>query len=101
MPQYILLYFKDLFYLLLEREEGREKEKERNINVWLPLMCFFYLETWPTTQACVLTGIQTGHPLVRRPALNPLSHTNQGHIFYILNAYMFITFLSVLCDYVK
>ena len=32
-------FFKDLFtYLFLEREEGREKERERNINVWLPLM---------------------------------------------------------------
>ena len=27
------------FYLFLERGEGREKEKERNINVWLPLLC--------------------------------------------------------------
>ena len=34
--------------------------------------------TWPATQACALTGNQTGDPLVCRPALNPLSHTNQG-----------------------
>ena len=27
------------FYLFLERGEGRDKERERNINVWLPLMC--------------------------------------------------------------
>ena len=26
------------FYLFLHREEGREKKRERNINVWLPLM---------------------------------------------------------------
>ena len=25
------------FYLFLGREEGKEKERERNINVWLPL----------------------------------------------------------------
>ena len=25
------------FYLFLERKEGKEKERERNINVWLPL----------------------------------------------------------------
>ena len=29
--------FKDFIYLFLERGEGREKERERNINVWLPL----------------------------------------------------------------
>ena len=33
---------------------------------------------WPITQACALTGNQTGDPLLRRLALNPLSHTNQG-----------------------
>ena len=26
-------------YLFLEREEGREKERERNINVWLSPAC--------------------------------------------------------------
>ena len=32
-------FLKILFvYLLLERGEGREKERERNINVWLPLV---------------------------------------------------------------
>ena len=39
--------------------------------------------TWPTTQACFLTGNQTGDPLVHRPALSPLSHTSQGSLpFY-------------------
>ena len=28
---------KDFIYLFLDRVEGREKERERNINVWLPL----------------------------------------------------------------
>ena len=32
-------YFKYFIYLFLERGEGREKERERNINVWLPLSC--------------------------------------------------------------
>ena len=31
-----VIFFK--FYLFLERGEGREKERERNISVWLPLM---------------------------------------------------------------
>ena len=35
----IILYsfFKDFIYLFLERGKWREKERERNINVWLPL----------------------------------------------------------------
>ena len=48
-----------------------------HINVWLPLE-HSLLETWPATQACALTGNQTGNPLVHRPALSPLSHTIQG-----------------------
>ena len=71
--------FKDFIYLFLEREGGREKERERNINTWLSLAMP------PTgdlahnaTQACALTENRTGDPLVRRPALNPLSHTSQG-----------------------
>ena len=33
-----LLFKKDFIYFLLERGEGREKEREKNINVWLPLI---------------------------------------------------------------
>ena len=51
----ISFLFKDFIYLLLERGEGTEKERERNINVWLPFTCPL-LGTWPTTQACALTG---------------------------------------------
>ena len=66
-------YFR--FHLFIFRERGREgEERERNINAWLPLTDPI-LGTWPTTQACALTGNQTGNPLVHRPALNPLSHT--------------------------
>ena len=71
-PENVIL--KNFF---LNREEGRKRE--RNINVWLPLVRPL-LGTWPTTQACVLTGNQTSNPLVRRPALNLLSHTSQGSI---------------------
>ena len=65
--------FKDFIYLFLERE----KERERNINVWLPLTCPL-LGTWPTTQACALTGNRTGNTLTHRLALSPLSHTSQS-----------------------
>ena len=39
LGKFSLVYFlKDFIYLFLERGEGREKERERNINVWLPLV---------------------------------------------------------------
>ena len=41
-------FFKDFIYSFLERGEGREKVRERNINVWLLLACP-QLGTWPTT----------------------------------------------------
>ena len=63
------IFFKDFIYLFLERREGREKEKERNINVWLPLM-WPPLGTWPTTQAKALNGNWTSKPqwTERQPA---------------------------------
>ena len=48
-------FLEDFIYLFLERGEGREKERERNINVWLPVT-HPLLGTWPTTQACAVTG---------------------------------------------
>ena len=51
--EFILSSFKDFMYLFLERGEGREKERERNINVWLPFMRPL-LGPWPATQACAL-----------------------------------------------
>ena len=36
------------------------------------------LGTLPATQACALTGNQTGDPSVHRPTLHPLSHSSQG-----------------------
>ena len=75
---YIWVFLKkDVINLFLESREGRGKWKERNINVWLPLVCPL-LGTWPTTQAYALTGNRTGDSLVHKPAFNPLSHTSQG-----------------------
>ena len=54
-----------------------EKERERNINVWL-LLAHPPLGTQPATQACALTGNRTDDPLVHRLARNPLSHTSWG-----------------------
>ena len=64
--------------MVLERGEGRDKERERNVNVWLPLT-HPLLGTWPATQASALTGNQTGDPLIHRLALNLLS---QGRISF-------------------
>ena len=50
---YLKIFKKDFIYLFLERGKGREKERESNINVWLPLACPL-LGTWPTTQASAL-----------------------------------------------
>ena len=64
LPKLVTFFFlKDFIYLFLEREEGREKERERNVNVWLPLT-WPPLGTWPATQACALTGNRTGDFLV-------------------------------------
>ena len=75
----ILIYVSKVFFkiLFLETGEGKEKDRERNINVWLPL-AHPLLGTWPASQACALTGNQTGDPLFHRSMLNPLSYTRQG-----------------------
>ena len=41
-------FLKDYIYLFIDRREGREKERERNINVWLLLM-WPPLGTWSAT----------------------------------------------------
>ena len=42
-----LFYFN---YLFLEKGEGREKERERTINVWLPAMCPGMCPNWESNQ---------------------------------------------------
>ena len=66
---------KKNIYLFLERREGREKERERNISVSLPLV-YPLLGTWPATQLCLLTRNRTSDLLVLRLAFNPLSRTS-------------------------
>ena len=81
---------KILFIYFLESEEGKEKERERNINVWLPLERPL-LGTWPATQAYALTRNWTGHPLFCRPVLNPLSYTSPGWwvVFFFFNLFIY------------
>ena len=47
--------FKDILYIF--RQSGREGGE--SINVWLP-RTHPQLGIWPATQACALTGNQTG-----------------------------------------
>ena len=87
----LLVFFKkDFIYLFLERRKGRKKEREKNVNVWLPF-AQPPLGTWPVTQACALTGNWTGEPLVCRLVLNPLSHTSQSYS----NFFIPITHLTI------
>ena len=74
----ILFYFLKIIYLFIFRERGRKgKEKERNINVWLPFTSHS-LGPWPATQACALTGNRTCDLSVLRLVLNLLNHTSQS-----------------------
>ena len=84
---------KILFIYFLEGREGREKERERNMNEWL-LLTHPLLGTWPVTQARAPTGNRTGDPLVLRLVLNPLSCTSQGWAALLKEmAYSFPLFL--------
>ena len=95
---YIFFCFKIFIYTILERGEGREKERKRNINVWLPLTRSL-LGTWPATQACALTGIQTCDPLVCKSALSPLSHTSRVRILFSVKSLCKVL-QPVLCEVV-
>ena len=74
-------FLKNILFICFQRGEGTEKERERNINVWLPVT--HLLGTCPATQACALTGNRTGDPLVHRSALYPLSLTSQGDSVFL------------------
>ena len=82
--QFFFSFFFKIF-LFLERGEGREKERERNISVWekhqLVASCTPQPGTWPTTQASALTGNQSGDLSVCRTSPNPLSSASQGRFF--------------------
>ena len=79
-PLYKYIYIL-LFFMFLEGKGGRKRGREtsmckRNINR-SPLACP-QVGTWPTTQACALTGNWTSDPSVCRRVLNLLSHISQA-----------------------
>ena len=67
------------FYLLVFRKRGREGKREGEKH-----HCVVAVHAPPARDlACnpgALTGNWTSDPLIHRPALNPLSHTNQGYV---------------------
>ena len=84
---FLSFFFKKIFlqtlFIYFQRGEGKERERKRNISVWLPLM-YPHLGTWPATQASALTGNRTSDPQVCRPDLNPLSLTSQGWFVFLI-----------------
>ena len=83
-------FLKYFIYIFLERGEGREKERERNIN-WLPYT-HPQLGTWPETQGCVLGKWDLS---VCRSVLNPLSHISQDILFLlIISSFVFHLYLN-------
>ena len=71
---------KIFVFTYFQRQERREKHQ------WLPLT-HPLLGTWPSTQACALTGNQTNDLLVHRLVLDPQSHTSQGCHHYFLSSF--------------
>ena len=74
---FTLFLFKDFIYFL--RERGREGERDGEKHQCVVASHMPLMGTWPATWACALNGNRTCNPLVRRLALNPLSHTSQGN----------------------
>ena len=82
------LFFKFIF----QRGEGREKERERHISVWLPLS-HPLLGTWSATQACILTGNRICDPLIHRLALNHLATPTKDFLGYFFLSFKKIFYL--------
>ena len=78
------LFFKDFIYLFLEKGEGKEKKRERNIDVGARDTsngCPLLTPSWDLAHSpgMCLTGNKTCDPSIHRLALNPLSHSSQGN----------------------
>ena len=108
----LLSFKKDFIYLLFDRGEGREKGKEtlmckRNIG-WLPLACP-QSGTWPTTQACALTGNPTSDLSLwgtcpthgARPAMLMFSGLGHGVPRYLMKHYSGCVYESIFWDQIN
>ena len=90
-----VLFYSFILEILFYRKEGRVKETERNISVWLPLACSL-LGTWPATQACAMTGNRTSNLLLHR---SPLIHwATPARACFILKFRGFYFIFDFICD---
>ena len=89
---------KDIFSLLLEREEGREEGRESNIYVReISCGCPSYVlaSTGPATWPCVLTG-NPKQPFSCRTMLQPAEPHWPGHILiYVLFFFFKVYFILI------
>ena len=79
-------------HLFLERGEGREKERERNINVrekhQLVASCIHLVRDWTRTPGMCSDWNRTGELLLCEMTPNQLSQTGQGFAI-LLSIYQF------------
>ena len=83
--------FKRL-YLFLERGEGKEKERDRNINVWLLFTCSppLQLGTWPATQACAIDWESHQQPFDSQACTQSIELSQPGQNFLNIKKFIFM-----------
>ena len=90
---FCFLFFLKILFIF--RERGRQREREGNISMWLPLACPQMgnlacnpgmCPDWETNQQRFGSQAST----------NPLSHTRQGSLFYFLIFICIFVFLSTI-----
>ena len=94
---YLILFLNLLLFILFFRERRREKEEERNIgqrNIDQLPSLGTPTQGWTHTQACALTGNQTGDFLVCGTMYNQLSYTGQGYAYLTLDFWLLSTLLA-------
>ena len=89
---FLLIFKKYFIYLFLEIGEGREKERERNINVWLPLMCPYW-RPGPQSRHVLLVGIEPVTRWLTGQCSIHWATPARAHFFFL----KFIFFLVIIC----
>ena len=74
--------FKIFLYIFRERGREGEREGEKHQSI---------ASLMPATQACSLTGNQTGDLSIYRTTPDPLSHTSQGESSHLETDFFFFS----------
>ena len=74
---FIFNFLKRFCLFIFRQKERRDKERERNINVWLPLACPL-LGTWPATQACASNWVSNLQPFGSQASTQPTKPHQPG-----------------------